>query len=381
MLVQKCGEDWKRMRSHATPMFTASKIKTMFPTIDESVEGLKTQLDKYLESQGGGKVPIKLRGYLGLFTIDIITKVAFATDIQAFDKGESHEMIKKISGVIEPPTLKLILLMFTPWKLREFLEFSVFPHDCLDYTLSFIRAVVEQKKREGNRVVGKGKENFLDSFMKAGIFTDEELLANSLMIYGAGYETTRTTLLLCVYFLSFYQEIQEKLYQEMKDLYDKGKFDVDNIMAAEYLEAVINETLRYYPPITRVDRFAMEDVTLNCGIRIPRGGIVRIPIYSIHHQEEYFPDHMDFKPERFLPENRESIKDVFLPFFTGPRNCLGARFALLEARKTIAHLVLRYKFTRPPNDKETYRKLPANATVICPDVVVVVERRESNNNN
>jgi cytochrome P450 len=211
--------------------------------------------------------------------------------------------------------------------------------------------------------------------MKADVFTDEETVANATLMFAAGFETTRTSLVLCLYLLSFHQEIQEKLYQEIKDLYEKGKFDADNITAAEYLDAVVNETLRYYPPVTRVDRIATEDVTLNSGIRIPKGGIVRFPIYSIHHQEEYFSDNMEFKPERFLPESLESVKDVFIPFFTGPRNCLGMRLASLETRLVIGHFVLRYKFTRPPNDKENYKKLPANGQIMCPDVVLYIERR------
>ena len=375
MLVQKSGEEWKKMRSHTTPMFTASKIKTMLPTIEESGKVLITHIDKYVESQGGENVPIKLRGYMGLFSIDIISKVAFSTDIQAFEKGESDEAIKKFTGLSQPSTVKYILSMFMPRKLRELMEFSVFPRDCIEYTLSFLRTVVEQKKQEGNKVAKKENEKFLDLFIKADVFTDEEILANAVMIFGGGLETTRTSLVLCLYFLSFHQEIQEKLFQEIKDLYDKEKFDADNIMAAEYLGAVVNETLRYYPPITRVDRIATEDVTLNSGITIPKGGIVRFPIYSIHHQEEYFPDNMEFKPERFIPENRESVKDVFISFFTGQRNCLGMRFASLEIRWVIGHLVLKYKFTRPPNDKETYRKLPANGQFLCSDVVLYIERR------
>jgi cytochrome P450 len=138
---------------------------------------------------------------------------------------------------------------------------------------------------------------------------------------------------------------------------------------------VINETLRYYPADTHVDRVALGETILSNGLKIPKGGVVRIPIYHIHHREEYFPHHQDFNPERFLPENKDSLnKNAFIPFFTGPRNCLGMRFAYLETKWTMTNVILQYKFSRPVDDKDDFRKVPANATLICPDVYVVVEK-------
>src|SRR5207247_2048702 len=94
-----------------------------------------------------------------------------------------------------------------------------------------------------------------------------------------------------------------------------------------YLDACISETLRKYPPVTRLEREANQNVTLgDPDIKLKKGHLVEIPIYAIQHSEEYFENAEQFIPERFLPENRyKIIPYTYMPFGTGPRNCIGMR--------------------------------------------------------
>ena len=74
-----------------------------------------------------------------------------------------------------------------------------------------------------------------------------------------------------------------------------------------------------------------------------------IPIYSLHHNDEYWEEPEAFKPERFLPGNRESINPfTYLPFGQGPRNCIGSRFALLELKAVLAKMVKDFQIERAP---------------------------------
>jgi cytochrome P450 family 3 subfamily A len=73
-----------------------------------------------------------------------------------------------------------------------------------------------------------------------------------------------------------------------------------------YLDSVISETLRLYPPVLRLEREAMTDYKLgNTGITLLKGQLVEIPVFAIHHSEEYYPNPERFFPERFMPENRD----------------------------------------------------------------------------
>ena len=86
------------------------------------------------------------------------------------------------------------------------------------------------------------------------------------------------------------------------------------------------------------------------GIKIPKGMIVNFDIHSVHHLEEYYPEPFKWDPERFMPENRDKLVPyTYMPFGIGPRNCVGMRFALMEAKTAAAILVYKYRFFKTPN--------------------------------
>jgi cytochrome P450 len=165
----------------------------------------------------------------------------------------------------------------------------------------------------------------------------------------AGYETTATTLSFCSYELALNPECQEKLFEEINSAIDSNEeISYETLAKLPYLDSVISETLRLYPPIIKLEREAMTDYKLgDTGITLFKGQVVEIPVYPIHHSEEYYPNPENFNPSRFMPENRDQIIPyTYLPFGAGPRNCIGMKFALMEAKLCLAHIVRRYKFIR-----------------------------------
>jgi cytochrome P450 family 9 len=76
-----------------------------------------------------------------------------------------------------------------------------------------------------------------------------------------------------------------------------------------------------------------------------KGVSIMMPFYEFHHDEKYFPDPQKFDPERFNEENRKKINpDAYMPFGSGPRNCIGSRFALMEMKAIIYYLLLNFSF-------------------------------------
>jgi cytochrome P450 len=171
----------------------------------------------------------------------------------------------------------------------------------------------------------------------------------------AGYETTASTLSFCTYELALHPEVQDKLYAEVTAVADKnGDIDYETLVKLPYIDAVLSETLRKYPPVARLERRVSENYTLggedNGGIKLYKGQIVDIPAFAIHHCEDYYENPEKFDPERFMPENRHKIKPyTYLPFGAGPRNCIGLRFALLEAKLSLSKLIQKYRFVRSEN--------------------------------
>ena len=183
--------------------------------------------------------------------------------------------------------------------------------------------------------------------------TVEEIISNSVLFFAVGFDTTSSLIAATCYLLACNQDIQFKLYNELKDAYEQGnnKFGYDTITGLKYLEAVISEALRIFPSAPAIERRVLENYTFKKnGIKVPKGGIVTLPIWHMHHDSKYWDQPAKFDPDRFLPENRSRIVPYsYIPFGGGPRSCIGMRFALIVSKLTIAHLILNYKLIRTPN--------------------------------
>ena len=117
----------------------------------------------------------------------------------------------------------------------------------------------------------------------------------------------------------------------------------------KYMDMVIDETLRMYPPASRLDRVASNDYEYE-GIKIKKGQVVGVAIYAMHHDPDLYPNPEKFDPNRFSDENKKNRESVaFLPFGAGPRNCIGMRFALIEIKLLLASILSKYRFL--PCDK------------------------------
>ncbi|XP_077507540.1 cytochrome P450 3A19-like [Amblyomma americanum] len=117
------------------------------------------------------------------------------------------------------------------------------------------------------------------------------------------------------------------------------------------LEACVKESLRMYTPDSFLTRRCNRETTL-CGIDFKPGMYIDIPITGIHYNPEYFPDPYTFKPERFLPESKDPVKPFsFLAFGAGPRNCIGLRVALVQAKTIFACILRDVRFERCTDTK------------------------------
>ena len=141
------------------------------------------------------------------------------------------------------------------------------------------------------------------------------------------------------------------------------------------LEAALKETLRLRSPAIEHDRICVKDCEVN-GIKIPKNTRIQMPTIPAHLDEEFFPDPMAFKPERFLKENADQIKEfTWRPFGSGNRVCIGQRFAMVEMKIFLAKFISKLKVINVPETKSEYKKGDLFLN-ICTDVTVKLEIRE-----
>ncbi|KAG8778193.1 hypothetical protein FRC15_010928, partial [Serendipita sp. 397] len=193
-------------------------------------------------------------------------------------------------------------------------------------------------------------------------FGNEELAGNVFIFLFAGHETTAHTLAFVLALLAVHQDVQQKLYESLCELVaEDGKVTYAEIVRWPYGLAVLNESLRLFPPVSAYPKYAAEDSTFvtysNDGkntpipVFVPKGKHILIDIMGLHYNPKYWKDPHEFRPERFMGEYN---RDAFYPFAAGPRACMGRRFAEIEALTFLANLVIAYRFEGTPlNERET----------------------------
>ncbi|XP_043945196.1 cytochrome P450 3A9-like isoform X1 [Protopterus annectens] len=354
-------DHWKRIRSVLSPTFTSGRLKEMFPIIKR----YRDNLIKNLQKKADAKEPVMMKEIFGAYSMDAIASTSFSVDLDSLNNPNDPFVInikKALKFTIFNPLFLIAVMCRWLVPLLEKFEFSMFPSDVTE----FFSQVVQQIKSKRNKGDRQDRVDFLQlmidtqtsmqsselsglDYSKKGEgtqgLTDREILAQSILFIFAGYETTSSALSFLSYILAIHPDIQTKLQQEIDEQFpDKGQLTYDGLMQMEYLDMVINESLRIYPNGGRLERVCKKTVDVN-GVTIPKGTVVMIPLYALHRDPQHWPEPEEFRPERFTKENKET-RDQYahLPFGTGPRNCIGMRFALLNVKLAITSILQNFTF-------------------------------------
>lgn len=162
----------------------------------------------------------------------------------------------------------------------------------------------------------------------------------------AGYETTSTALAWFIYFMSKYPHVQQKIKEELMSNGYGQDLTLDQLDALVYLDCVINESLRFFPPIEGTIRtLTVDDLLPESGIQLYKGDSVYIPFYNLAHDTRYWSiDPELFYPERFLGEDSHHNPYASLPFGGGHRQCIGQDLARFELKVIIARMMQHVTF-------------------------------------
>lgn len=248
------------------------------------------------------------------------------------------------------------------------------PKSSTDLFQAFLSVLIEERK-------SRNQENdFLEVFMNADYnwednenkkpesgpqnrMTLDEITAQMLTFFVAGVESVSTVLSTTTYYLALNPECQDRVIAEVDKATSKGEITYDSLQEMPYLEACFKEAMRLCTPESVITRLCTEETTV-AGIPFKPGMGVDIALAGIHHDPENFPEPEKFNPDRFTPENKDSIKPfTYLPFGAGPRNCVGMRLALVQAKTTLACMLQHVRFETCP---ETMIPLKLKAGQIVP---------------
>ncbi|KAM8830138.1 cytochrome P450, family 3, subfamily A, polypeptide 65 [Synchiropus picturatus] len=341
-------DEWRRIRSVLSPSFTSGRLKEMYPIMLQHSESVI----KNLQKQCDANEVVEVKEVFGPYSMDVVTSCAFSVDIDSIN-SPSDPFVKNIKKMVKfnflDPLVVISVLFPFLRPILEKMQLTLFPGDVLDFFFNFLKTI----KSDRNKNEHKTRVDFMQLMVDAQTsdenpekgLSDAEILAQAMIFIFAGYETSSSTLGFIAYNLATHPHIQKALQKEVDETFPEKKTpSYEALMQMEYLDMVINESMRLYPIANRLERVTKTTVDIN-GVTVPKGCVISVPVFTIHRDPKLFPEPEVFKPERFSKENKDKMDPYsFLPFGAGPRNCIGMRFAVLMMKLNLVQILQNFSF-------------------------------------
>ncbi|KAF2899554.1 hypothetical protein ILUMI_06628 [Ignelater luminosus] len=366
---------WQHMRSTLSPSFTSSKMKMMFNLIKDCSK----QFIKHYQREGD-IMTLEMKDTFTRFTNDVIASTAFGVECNSLDNpnNEFYLMGKDAANISGIRGLRFLLSTLSP-TIMKVLKLGIFSKEVRTFFRSLIKETISVREKNGvirpdmlhllmearKGRIKDSNDNTTDTgfavvqeFVKSSSklqkpqITDEDITAQALIFFLGGFETVSTFMCFTTYELAIDTDIQDRLRKEIDEVYDNANGDItyEDLLGMKYLDMVVSESLRKWSPGIALDRISVKPYTIEPvlpnekRITLETGANVWIPVYAIHRDPKYYPDPEKFDPERFSDENKHNIKPfTYIPFGSGPRNCIGSRFALLEGKLILAEIIRNFE--------------------------------------
>ncbi|KXN74928.1 cytochrome P450 [Conidiobolus coronatus NRRL 28638] len=355
------GEDWRRHRKPANPIFHQTFHPEQFAS---SIEDTFEELMERINQSPDEALPVT--DLMGLMTLDVLGKGIFSVDFEAVkSKGSSryHHLYTSIINQIPNPVYFFFQFLhrYPMGKMAE-------AHKNIGEFKEFTMKMIQQRRKDLKDHKFEDSKDLLTTLLKEtelnqeDPLTDEELVHNLNVFFIAGHDTTASSLSYGMYHLAKNQEVQKKLRKEIYEVLEISP-ETKKLKSMEYLGLVIKETMRISPPVGLLNRALADDYTIpGDSVVIPKGTVVGISIYAVHNDPKNFKNPEKFEPERFL--NAKYDTNVYMPFGGGSRMCIGTNFSLIEQKVYLSMLVQKFilniKKTNPDYENLRIRGLGLN---------------------
>ncbi|XP_029158577.1 cytochrome P450 4g15-like [Nylanderia fulva] len=402
LLITK-GDKWHRHRKIIAPTFHMSILKTFVPLFYEN----SIDLVRRLRNEVGKE--FDCHDYLSAVTVDILTETAMGVKREKRkNTGYDYAMaVMKMSDIVHRRHYNVILRSELLFKLTKFARKQ---EKMLNIIHTLINHVIKEKSKdiedknqqqkevqnENNKLVesvnaikneGNDQNNdakyklhyvrddlddidendinekkrlaFLDTMMElknVGQMTDEEIWEEVNTIMFEGHDTTAAGSSFALCALGCHQDIQARVHEELDAIFGDSdrQCTFQDTLEMKYLERVILETLRLFPPVPIIARKLNEEVKIVTGDYIlPKGATAIIAQFAAHRSDKYYPNPTVFNPDNFLPEKMQKRHYyAFIPFSAGPRSCVGRKYAMLKLKVLLSTILRNYRVISDVPEKD-----------------------------
>lgn len=400
-LIAQKDDHWRGMRAIMTPTFSSGRIKVMYRLLSECADELCREHERRIDA---GQPIVDTRQIYGSFSMSSTLKSFYGLNLslspELQQQREPNELAneqmtaaafaRRSREAFRQDPFRFFVTNLLPAKLLNFINYHTQSERRVHFFAESVKTIIKQRQEskikfndylqllveakadaEIKRTESERHENHhaaeiegnLESWRPSKMTLSEtEVHCQGMMLMMVATETTSTLIAHTIYLLAHHSEIQERLRevllkipggQDEQQSSTARSFKYDDLIACEYLDCVISESLRLMCPVVAMDRVASEDYHIkDYDVHVPKGTIIYLAYYAIHNDPDYWPEPSKFDPERFNSENKHKITPgSYAPFGIGSRACIGFRFGLAEAKVGIAKLLCNFRFEPAPGTK------------------------------
>ncbi|KAK3084838.1 hypothetical protein FSP39_019991 [Pinctada imbricata] len=327
-LLLSDGRKWERNRRMLTPAFHFDILRPYVKVYNEVTNIFLDNLSRDNKRDGN----VEVSQYVTLATLDTMLRCSLSYNGNIQQEGR--------------PWLYWDWVFYMTSTGRELTKLCNYVHNFADEIIQNRKDALRQDPSQLN----KRRLDFLDILVTAkdvngeGL-SDLEIRAEVDTFLFEGHDTTASAISWAIYSLAKYPEHQQSIYEEVHSvLQDRREVEWDDIPNFKKLSMFIKEVMRMHSTVPLISRWLTKPLVID-GVEIPAGFSIDISIHAINHHPDVWPDHMEFKPERFGEDAITKDRDPFsyVPFSAGSRNCIGQNFALNEQKVVLARLVNRFR--------------------------------------
>jgi cytochrome P450 len=322
------GRAWKHQRRTLAPAFTpravASLVPHMIAVSDETIAKLQATIGE----------PVDLREAMQRMTLEIAGRTMFSFGMDRHGAALRDFVMEYGERLARPHFLDLLLPL--SWPSPQDFSRARFRKRWTRFV-----AMLMAERRAAGKTDGAPPRDLFDLMGAARdpetgeSFTDQQLGDQVATMILAGHETTATALFWSLYLLALDSATQSELAAEVQSATASGALDLDRL---KFTRAVVDETMRLYPPAFLIARAAAAPDTI-AGMPVSKSDVVLIAPWLLHRHEKLWRDPNAFIPARFMPPSPPPDRFAYLPFGVGARVCIGAHFALVEATLVLAKMI------------------------------------------
>ena len=344
------GRNWKHQRRTLSPAFTPRAVNTLVPHMVAATDATIAKL------HAAAAGPVDLREAMQRMTLEIAGRTMFSFGMDRHGAALRDFVMEYGVRLARPHVFDLLLPV--NWPSPQDISRKFFRKRWT----RFVAMLMAERRAAGKKADAPPRDLF-DLMGTArdpetgAAFSDEQLGDEVATMILAGHETTATALFWALYLLALDPATQQEVAAEVRA--GDGALEMERL---KFTRAVIDETMRLYPPAFLIAR-AANGPDVIAGLRVKKNDIVLVSPWLLHRHEKLWHEPNAFIPSRFMPGAPPPDRFAYLPFGVGARVCIGAHFALVEATLALAKIIGAFRIELL--DKEPV--LPVGVVTTQPD--------------